>query len=654
MNCVKVIVLASCMLFSPILPLFAQNEGDSIKALLEESSGTDRVILLNKLAYEYSYSDPGAANAYATEALNLAKSLNDKKGIAKSLMNLGHLSFDKADYQKALKLYLDGLEINEGLREAKGVANSLVCVGNVYLLLENYEKCLEYYKGALDNYKKADDTNNMSSVLGNIGAVYLQRQDFEGALEYFFQALNIQKDLGDKRVLANTFSNIGTAQRELGYYEEALKNLSESLKLREELNEQQEGLTLINIAGVYAKLKDRKKAEVHYNSALLYAERNGDKNLMKLAYQELSDLYRQSGEFAEALRYKDLYMQVKDSIFNSDNARLITEMEKKYESEKQQKEIQLLTKNKEHDQLVKGVFGGGAVVLLLLAGVIYNRYRVKHKANQQLSHAYGVIEEKNKIVEEKNKSITDSIKYAKRIQQAILPITTFTTEFREKGFILYKPKDIVSGDFYWMEKKGNKLLVAAVDCTGHGVPGAFMSIVGYNLLNQIVNEHGITNPGAILDELNKGVTDALRQKVEETSVKDGMDLSLIAIDYENNILEYAGAYNPLLLLRERHMVEVKADKFPIGSFVEGEVQRFTNHRIDIEKNDIIYLFSDGYADQFGGPTGKKFKYKNLKELLVSISKYRMDEQQRILDETIEKWRGDLEQVDDIMVVGIKI
>lgn len=491
-------------------------------------------------------------------------------------------------------------------------------------------------------------------ILTNMGSIYMQQSKYEKALEHLFQGLKVDKDLGDKRGEAKTLSNIGTSFRELGQYEEALKYLTESLIIKQQLGENQEGLTLINIAGVYAKLKDRKKAEVHYNSALLYAERNGDKNLMKLAYQELSDLYRQFGEYPEALRYKDLYMQVKDSIFNSDNARLITEMEKKYESEKQQKEIQLLTKNKEHDQLVKGVFGGGAVVLLLLAGVIYNRYRVKHKANQQLSHAYGVIEEKNKIVEEKNKSITDSIKYAKRIQQAILPISTFTTEFRDKGFILYKPKDIVSGDFYWMEKKGNKLFVAAVDCTGHGVPGAFMSIVGYNLLNQIVNEHGITTPGAILDELNKGVTDALRQKVEETSVKDGMDLSLIALDYENNILEYAGAYNPLLLLREGHMVEVKADKFPIGSFAEGQVQRFTNHRIDIEKNDIIYLFSDGYADQFGGPTGKKFKYKNLKELLISISKHRMDEQQKILDDTIETWRGDLEQVDDIMVIGIKI
>lgn len=263
--------------------------------------------------------------------------------------------------------------------------------------------------------------------------------------------------------------------------------------------------------------------------------------------------------------------------------------------------------------------------------------------------------EKNIELDEKNKDITASIRYAKRIQDAILPPDEFVRKFLPKTFVLFKPKDIVSGDFYWLADKKDMVLFAAVDCTGHGVPGAFMSIVGHNLLDQIVGEHGITEPAKILNELNKSVSDTLRQSyTEDNSVKDGMDISLCCFNRKTNVMEYAGAYNPLWLIRNGELTEIKADKFPIGNLKAGENKKFTNHSIPLEKGDTLYIFSDGYADQFGGPQGKKFKYSAFKQLLLDNQNLSMEEQGELLEKEMAKWQGSIEQVDDILVIGTRL
>jgi serine phosphatase RsbU (regulator of sigma subunit) len=269
------------------------------------------------------------------------------------------------------------------------------------------------------------------------------------------------------------------------------------------------------------------------------------------------------------------------------------------------------------------------------------------------SRTQQVVQQKD-IIERKNKDITDSINYAKRIQEAILPSKETVKRLFPASFILYKPKDIVSGDFYWMEQCGNRNFVAAVDCTGHGVPGAFMSIVGYNLLNQAVNEHGIDQPAVILNEINRGLSKQLRQQNETISVRDGMDIALCAIDSKEKKLLYAGANNPLWIIRKGELIQVKADKQPIGIYNEDEMKQFTLHEMDLHSEDMIYIFSDGYADQFGGHAGKKFKYKGFQQLLLSISLMSLNKQRDVLERTIEEWRGELEQVDDILVIGIKV
>lgn len=269
----------------------------------------------------------------------------------------------------------------------------------------------------------------------------------------------------------------------------------------------------------------------------------------------------------------------------------------------------------------------------------------------QVKERTSEIEEQKKLIEEKNKDITDSINYAKRIQEALLPEQSSLISLFSDSFILFKPKDIVSGDFYWfMENKGKKIIVAA-DCTGHGVPGALMSMIGCNILNKIILDEGITQPDLILDRLNEEVRTALKQKENASETRDGMDIAIITIT--NNELQYAGAHRPLYIIANNELNEIKANKFSIGG-IQEEKRTFTNHVLTLQKNDAVYLSSDGYADQFGGKTGKKLMTKNFKELLLKIHNDSMKTQKEFLSKSIEDWRGAREQVDDILVIGIKI
>lgn len=263
------------------------------------------------------------------------------------------------------------------------------------------------------------------------------------------------------------------------------------------------------------------------------------------------------------------------------------------------------------------------------------------------------IQDKNQELQILYKQVTDSIHYAKRIQEAILPPQELFDQLLPNSFVLFKPKDIVSGDFYWLDKKGESIYCAAVDCTGHGVPGAFMSIVGSNLLKDAVHNTDYYAPAEIMDKLNEGVASTLHVGLTEKQTKDGMDMTLCAIDYNKMELQFAAAFNPLYVVRNGQLIQHKADKFPVGAFV-GEKRKFVNNSISLQKGDTIYIFSDGYADQFGGPKGKKFMAGAFRNLLLEVSSLSAVQQKKKLDDTIEMWRGHLEQVDDILIIGIKI
>ena len=287
-------------------------------------------------------------------------------------------------------------------------------------------------------------------------------------------------------------------------------------------------------------------------------------------------------------------------------------------------------------------------IVLLWFIIKINSYRLKRE-NIRLE---GIVEERTREVVKQKEEIQDSIRYAKRIQSAVIPSENDFRNIIPESFVLFKPLDIVSGDFYWISRRGDKIIVTAADCTGHGVPGAFMSMLGVAFLNEIVNKDGITSPAQVLNHLRKMIIDALQQQGIEGEAKDGMDIAIICIDEKMKMMEYAGAYNSLIMVRNNELSEIQADKMPIAIY--EKMQAFQNHEINLENGDVFYFFSDGYVSQFGGGEGKKFKSKNLKNLLLDIHSLPMDNQKLILNKTFEDWKGNLEQVDDIVIVGLKL
>jgi serine phosphatase RsbU (regulator of sigma subunit) len=398
------------------------------------------------------------------------------------------------------------------------------------------------------------------------------------------------------------------------------------------------------------------------------------KNVMK-AYSGLAESYEQLGDKDKAYKSIQLYANWKDTLYNEQNAAAIVEMQTKYDTDKKEAQNTLLIAEKKLDKtnLEKKSLQQKMLLVLLasvLVIVIYVVYSLnqKKKINELLNNQNEEIVLKNDIIEEKNKDITDSINYAKRIQETILPNESLLKNNFE-SFIYYRPKDIVSGDFYWFKEIGNKIFFSVVDCTGHGVPGAFMSIIGVNSLNKIVEDLRIEKPGEILDNLNRLVNDSLglRDGVDIRSMRDGMDISICVLDKTTKTLEYAGANNSLYLLRESsskinnmepimksnntHFWEVKPNKMAIGG--GNNVNLYQTHTIQLEFRDTVYLFSDGYADQFGGPKGKKFMYKSFKRMFLSIQAKSMDNQLAYIDNTMKEWKGGIEQLDDICVLGVR-
>jgi sigma-B regulation protein RsbU (phosphoserine phosphatase) len=329
--------------------------------------------------------------------------------------------------------------------------------------------------------------------------------------------------------------------------------------------------------------------------------------------------------------------------------------------------------------LINGGMLVGTVAIISCV-LIHSRYALTKKeiiSRLALAESNKQLEIKNDIIEDKNKDITDSINYAKRIQEAILPPKELKQKLFPDSFLLFQPRDIVSGDFYWFTEKNGKKLIAAVDCTGHGVPGAFMSMIGNGFLNQVVNEKGITTPSEILVQLRALIIASLKQSGAAGENKDGMDISLLSFDDSNNTVEYAGANNPLWVIRKNEQTgkgtenaqvisnmltntlplpvieEIKADKQPIGIYLT-ELKPFTNHQVKLYPGDSLYIFTDGFVDQMGGPSGKKFKSKTFKELLFSIQHLPMKKQEEVIRKTLQEWKGRFDQTDDILVIGVRV
>ena len=603
-------------------------------------------------------------SGYADDAIKLYREtlivqteLGNKEGIATILNNLGNIYDDKGDIPKALEFYQNSMEIRKEIGDSSGLSSILNNLAFIYTKLEEYDIAIENFTKSLEMSKELKEDKGVGLALNNLGYVYQKQGDLVTAEKFHQESLALRIKINDLKGIAMSNNNLGNVAKDNLEYNKALDFFKVSLKIYSDNNSLKGvGTTLSNMGETFILKGNYKEADKCIQQSLDIATELGYPLDIQIAAEMLIEINKHKGDWKKTFEMLELFVLMKDSLKNIENNKLVIKQNLQYEYEKMTLADSLLTAQKkkvtdahietqkaqiEQEQTKRYALYGGLGIVILFGVFMFNRFLASQKKNT-------LIQEQKEIVQIKNKEILDSINYAKRIQSAILPAKATINAHLKDCFILYKPKDIVAGDFYWLEVKNGKTLFAVADCTGHGVPGAMISVVCNNGLNRSVREHGLTDPGKILDKTREIVIQEFSKSEEE--VLDGMDISLCSI--EGNKLQWAGANSPLWIIRKGELLETLPNRQPIGEYPFAKP--FLTHEITLEKDDRLYLFSDGFQDQFGGVKGKKYKAKNLKSLLISMSQKPMNEQQGMLDIVFEEWRADLEQIDDVCVLGLKI
>jgi len=607
-------------------------------------------------------------------ALKIAKSLKDSSMIAESHMLLGYGSESKGNYKAALQNFIIATDLFKKNKNKTKLAQCYTAMGIVYWYQGFSDKAIEYYKKNISICLEINDENGTAASYGNIAIIFDENKDLDNALMYYNKALVIFEKNKRAMQTAACLDNMSLVYKQKQEYKTALDFNLRSYKLRENIGDTLGMLaSMENLGGIFISLNKLDDAIAISNRVVTIATRLGAKEDIKFALLNLKEAYEAKKDFKAANAILNQLMEIKDSLRNIENANQIAELETKFktkEKETELSEIKLLQelreaenaeklKKKNYSIVILSLIG---VFILVLAFILLKRFKEKKQVAEELSAKNNAIESQKTIIDmayyelsEKNKDITDSIKYAQRIQEAIFPSATIFEKLLPQSFVFFKPKDIVSGDFYWVEKgQDDSIFIAVVDCTGHGVPGAFMSIVGFNLLSKAIHENKCDTPADILQQVNFDLTETLKQTIEGNSVKDGMEISLCKWDKKNNEFTFAGANTIVYHATLNGIHTIKGNKHPIGGFYGEQLKPFQNIKIEIKPNDCVYLFSDGYADQFGGEKGKKYKYKQLEDFLLSNSEKSIQTQKELLGKEFDDWRGNLEQVDDVCVIGIKI
>lgn len=783
---VEFFIFLTCLINSLFCEAQNMNKIDSLTKVLNSTiADTEKVNIMNALAFEYLYSAPDKSLTYAKQAFVKSKSISFEKGIGASYNSIGNVSLYSGNYDSALIHYSNSLKIFDSIGEKKLTAMCLNNIGTAYHLKGDYNKTINFYTQSLKIREDLNDKQGASDCMNNMGVVYMDQGNFSKALEYFFKTLPIKKELGDKRGIASILSNIGITYFykselsiktknedilisidcfkkalqiyiELGNikgmadcqinltskyfylkkYEESLKFAKDARLNYEKINDKR-GISFcyINMADVHTEKKEYSEAieflnlslnikkeigekmgigECYYKLGKIYLEQKNYSQALKYfydylpiaqemesledlrsCYKYLSLIYSNLNNYKKAYDYHVLFKQMQDSLINTDNTKKITQLEMNYQFQQKEREQELIQQQKDavkrmelkRQKLFKNAFIIGFFLTLLFSFFIFRSYRLSRKKSIILAKQKSEILEKNAIlfhqkeeitsqrdeiekqrdeieiqhhlIEKKNKNITDSILYAQRIQRAILPLDEKLDKILKDYFVFFHPKDIVSGDFYWAEHYTNTKsetisLFAAIDCTGHGVPGAFMSLLGYNGLSQAISENKLIRPSEILDFLSNYIKDILRHHKEDRTVKDGMDLFLCSLNRNTLLLEYAGVHNPAYIVRNGEVLTLKPDTHSIGDPFSDWFKGYNNHQIALQKNDCIYLFTDGFIDQFGGEGRKKFMKKRFRELLIDIHLLSMSEQKMELEKVFKQWKGDNIQIDDNLIIGVRI
>src|SRR6056297_3372413 len=635
------------------------------------------------------------SSKYINTALNNTD-FSGKNKIYAELLNLKGKNYrEVGNYPHSIESYLKALEIYDSLNLKREQARCLKDIGLLYWDLKDINKAKEYYKKALKISRRIDDKKNMAYVYNNLAMIYYEENHPDEALNLFRKSLKIKHSLNDETGYANTLNNIGFVYQYYGKPDSSLYYYKKANEIYESQNDSSAlANTYNNMAKSYIKQDKYKTALKYLEKTYKIGKARNLQNVLKENYLHRYRIYLEQKKHVKALEYYRRYSELNTHILNKKLKGQINELEKRYELDRQDREIELLKKQKkiksielQKQKRLKNILIICIIIIIAMTILaLRNRFnkvkknRLLHEQNKkisekntQLKKAHNDLQKKtqeleqnrNKIEKQKDKleeqfniiqskswELSNSFQYAGHIQAAILPDREQLKENFEDYFVLLRPKEIVSGDFYWFTEVNNKILVAVADCTGHGVAGGLLSMLGISYLNEIVNARQITSPEKILDELRKMLIKSLKQKETTKSYLSGIDMAMISINKEKDTIEFAGANNPLYVIRENELHEFIADKMPIAYY--DKMPNFSKQIITAKKGDQLYLFSDGFTDQFGGHNQKKFKFKPFRKLIVENNRKSMEEQKNLLNKTFETWKGDLEQVDDVLVMGIRL
>ena len=696
MKFIRIILFLFCMAIS--LPSYSQGQdlNSMIERINSSNGDTIKVNLLISICDSLFRTKPAETLDYGTMALELARDLKFRRGEAYALKYIGMGYYVQGEYVKAIDHFQQALEIFEGIGEKKGIANMLNSIGVIYNNEGNDAKALDLYLKSLNISEEIRDSVRVVTALINIGLIYSKKETtVDNARDYYLAALQISEALGYNDAIGAVTVNLGELFYARGDYKQALSFFERSLEAYQKSKSGNIPYTLINIGKIYARWNDYNSAIKYQEQAYDIAKQNDSKlemgqSLLALAntnleinetqnalkffkqaeqitteigamyerretYRGMADTYAKRTDFINAYIYRVKESDLKDTLFSETNQLQLNQLHVQYEIETMMKENEILKRDIKLREAKNRLQMIIIVSLVLVLFTIQIFIILLTRKNKQIKKANAELAEKNSLITSQKKAITDSIHYARRIQNAILPPPGQICHYLPQSMIIFRPRDIVSGDFYWLTKSNEQTMCVVADCTGHGVPGALMSMLGNAFLNEIVSKHQDIGAAELLNELRKYVIKSLHQNQDPSIAesKDGMDIALLIFDEKMEKVEYAGANNPLLLIRDGEIIEYKGDKMPIGIHLHAH-HSFSSQNIELRKDDMLYLFSDGIVDQFGGPEGKKFMTKNFKSLLHEVHARDLAVQKKLIESRLKDWMGTRDQVDDILVMGIRI
>ena len=638
--------------------IIGQESLDSLKKIYYSNSSSDsiKIIVLSKITQQYFYSNNiDSFENYVNKQEQLGRKINDSSVLAASLQNQGISLFGKSDFSNSLIKFKEARKIYSLIGNSKAQEIISQNIGLIYSSVGKDNKAISIYKDYLNSKPSNYSITNPQEIIRayfRISSSFSQMKKWDSVSLYLHKALEVsnkydstkQLEAGIYGFLASSFLEQNKSDSAIFYYQLLFKNNNSNNPMFNNLKTQYS-------IGLSQNYFDKKK----YSKALLEIESisgyNTNPIFEVIIYDLKRKIFEKLGRYKSAYSYLDMMMDYKDSLkkmeANEEVVKFEFEIQQQLDSLKYLDDIKLeqqKTKAKEEELKAEKrfelVLEIGIFVILISLYFIYKQLKTT-----KIQKA---------IIEEKQTEITDSINYAKKIQDALMISTVSLKELIPESFIFFKPKDIVSGDFYWIHKNNDgKLFFTVADCTGHGVPGAFMSMIGNSLLNENIIENKIEDTGLILDNARESIIKSLNQKEINSESKDGMDIALCKYNPKNKTVEYSGANNPLIHISGETIYKIKGDSQPIGIY-SGEIKSFKTNKVKVKKGDMLYLFSDGFHDQFGGEKGKKYMSGKFNKFLLSISKETVEKQLILIEDEFEKWKGSNEQIDDVCVMGLRV